>query len=53
MERRNNRKKVTWMDQKFHYRMEFVEYDIPQAHRSVGINTVCYTQKIKEIYTSF
>ena len=35
-----NEKKVTLVDQKFHYRMEFVEYDVPQAHRSVGVNTL-------------
>src|SRR5438270_11998895 len=40
MERRNNRKKVIWVDQKFHYRMEFVKYDVLQAHRSVGVNTL-------------
>ena len=25
---------------KFHYRMEFVEYDVPQTHRSVEVNTL-------------
>src|SRR5438270_12651562 len=40
MERRNNRKKVIWVDQKFHYRMEFVKYDVPQTHKSVGVNTL-------------
>ena len=45
MERRNNRKKVTWVDQKFHYWMEFVEYDVPQAHRSVRVNTLYLKNK--------